>query len=105
MSRPLCRICGVNVVMSHGIDRHTKKQRLQNICTQCRNYAYKKHKKDYCEQCQFIPKWQGQLDVDHIDGDKTNNDLSNLMTLCANCHRLKTHMSREYLKMEFRANG
>ena len=46
--------------------------------------------------CGFIPNWLGQLDIDHIDGNKANNDKSNLMTLCANCHRLKTHKSRDY---------
>jgi 5-methylcytosine-specific restriction endonuclease McrA len=33
------------------------------------------------------------LDVDHIDGDRFNNDPANLQTLCANCHRLKTHLA------------
>lgn len=35
--------------------------------------------------------WGGQLlplDVDHIDGDYTNNLLNNLRFLCPNCHRL-----------------
>jgi len=30
------------------------------------------------------------MDVDHRDGDNRNNDLSNLWTLCPNCHRKKT---------------
>jgi len=34
-----------------------------------------------------------QLDVDHKDGDRKNNLESNLQTLCANCHRLKTFLS------------
>jgi len=37
-----------------------------------------------------------QLDVDHIDGNKKNNDISNLMTLCANCHRYKTLVNDDY---------
>ena len=56
-------------------------------------YPYAVHKKDTCEQCGFKPEHASQLDVDHIDGDRWNNDPNNLQTLCANCHRLKTHLS------------
>jgi 5-methylcytosine-specific restriction endonuclease McrA len=40
----------------------------------------------------------GQLDMDHIDGNRNNNDENNLMTLCANCHRLKTHREKDYMR-------
>lgn len=56
---------------------------------------YRKHKKNKCEKCGFTPKHKCQLDVDHIDNDHNNNDPSNLQTLCANCHRLKTQKERE----------
>jgi 5-methylcytosine-specific restriction endonuclease McrA len=36
------------------------------------------------------------LDIDHVDGNKANNDPSNIMTLCANCHRLKTYQNEEW---------
>jgi hypothetical protein len=61
---------------------------------QNRKRVYTKHKKDTCELCGFIPKHPCQLDVDHIDGNHTNNLESNLQTLCANCHRLKTYSQR-----------
>lgn len=41
-----------------------------------------------CEQC-GISSWLGkdiQLQVHHIDGDKTNNTRQNLQILCPNCH-------------------
>jgi len=44
-------------------------------------------------KCDFKPVHISQLDVDHIDGDRFNNDPVNLQTLCANCHRLKTHLA------------
>jgi hypothetical protein len=46
--------------------------------------------------CGFIPKFMCQLDVDHIDGNRENNDVINLQTLCANCHRLKTYESKDW---------
>lgn len=50
---------------------------------------YRAAKQDVCAQCGFSGH-PCQLDVDHIDGDHTNDDPTNLQTLCANCHRLKT---------------
>jgi hypothetical protein len=34
--------------------------------------------------------WDAQLQVDHIDGNRDNNDISNLMTTCGNGHAEKT---------------
>lgn len=58
--------------------------------------AYRRHKKGECELCGFIPIHSCQLDVDHIDGNHGNNEVSNLQTLCANCHRLKTYLNRDW---------
>lgn len=60
--------------------------------------GYEIHKKDKCEDCGFIPVHTCQLDVDHIDGNHKNNDISNLKTLCANCHRLKTYINKDWRK-------
>lgn len=60
--------------------------------------VYRKHKKATCEMCGFVPIHACQLDVDHIDGNRHNHELSNLQTLCANCHRIKTHISNDYKK-------
>lgn len=41
-----------------------------------------------CEKC-GIKEWNGvdiTLHLDHIDGDHSNNELSNLRILCPNCH-------------------
>lgn len=56
-----------------------------------------KYKKDKCDKCGFVALHACQLDVDHIDGNHSNNDPTNLQTLCANCHRLKTQLNKDYL--------
>ena len=56
------------------------------------------YRKEVCEHCGFEPVHISQLDVDHIDGNNQNNDPSNLQTLCANCHRLKTHLNKDWEK-------
>lgn len=43
-----------------------------------------------CESC-GITEWEGDsvtMQVHHIDGNRWNNELSNLMVLCPNCHAL-----------------
>ena len=60
--------------------------------------SYRKHKKLFCESCGFVPQHPCQLDVDHIDGDHSNNNILNLQTLCANCHRLKTAIQLGWTK-------
>lgn len=61
-----------------------------------KTWIYRQHLKDFCESCGFIPQHLCQLDVDHIDGNHTNNDVTNLQTLCSNCHRLKTFLSQDW---------
>ena len=65
---------------------------------------YTKHKKNYCEnrdgrlnfECTATIMGEHMLDVDHIDGDPSNNDPSNLQTLCKNCHAHKSLVNEDW---------
>jgi 5-methylcytosine-specific restriction endonuclease McrA len=58
-------------------------------------------KEDKCEEC-GIEDWNGKVlpkHLDHIDGNHSNHELSNLRILCPNCHQqTDTHGSKK-LKM------
>lgn len=83
----------LNVDTSHwsGSGWNAGKQ-LKNWKDYTRVQGLKKHliksKGNQCEECKN-GLWLGQpikLEVHHIDGDRTNNDLPNLQLLCPNCH-------------------
>ena len=90
MERPICPICLISPVMSNLRGGWRKK------CSGCNKKPYRKYRKDCCEKCGFKPEHICQLDVDHKDGDRKNNSPSNLQTLCANCHRLKTYLNKDF---------
>jgi len=54
-----------------------------------------------CEICE-ITEWLGEptpLELHHIDGDRFNNELSNLQILCPNCHsQTPNHSGRKNKK-------
>ena len=92
--RALCG-CG-NLTMNKGKDSKGI-TRYASKCYTCSKTG-RREKKAYCEICNFVALDPVQLDVDHIDGDRSNNESSNLQTLCANCHRLKTKQNMNWKK-------
>lgn len=55
-----------------------------------RTYVIRNNSIEYkCSICGNVGVWMGKeisLELDHIDGDPTNNEKSNLRFLCPNCH-------------------
>lgn len=77
--KPLCKACNKK---RFGLRTYTSKK--------------KDLRKDFCQACGFKATHKCQLDLDHIDGNHSNNDPTNLQTLCANCHRLKTYLNKDW---------
>jgi len=68
----------------------------------------KRHIKKLCgDTCQIcnIKEWNGKkiiLEVDHIDGDYSNNHVDNLRAICPNCHsQTNTYKNRNCGKGRF----
>lgn len=111
--RPKCPNCPNNVCAPSGEPKKDGSRYYQKACRGClikekhgyrgatkkqyhkKGRGYGRYKKDHCEKCNFVPVNACQLDVDHIDGNRKNNNIDNLQTLCANCHRLKTHEAKD----------
>lgn len=89
--RSLCGCGNMNKLI--GLDKMGRKH-WRNRCEVCRQKAWK-HRKDYCESCN--KKWESgrKFDVDHIDNNPSNNDPSNLQTLCRKCHIEKSKRDKK----------
>lgn len=91
----VCVRCGTSFVAKRK-DKVFCRRKCKEIQRDWR-LSYRAAKDTKCASCGFVALHKCQLDVDHIDGDHSNDDPSNLQTLCANCHRLKTYMNGDHL--------
>ena len=52
-----------------------------------------------CQECQFTEKQLGyKLNIHHIDYDKRNNKMNNLISLCNNCHSQSNYSRDDWVK-------
>ena len=109
------------LVKKHGVPTYSA---LTGPCS-----AYGLYRKNYCENIDgrlgfvctttIINKtelgldWYGMVDVDHIDGNPSNQSPENCQTLCKCCHAYKTHLYKDAgtpgrktlkIKMNFKKN-
>jgi hypothetical protein len=74
-------------------------------CEACKGICFEQAIKGYITQYgddtdslgDFIEDWKTTLQVDHIDGNRYNNDPSNHATVCPNVHMLKTQRQKDFL--------
>lgn len=67
---------------------HPKIWRYLQVSTQInyRKLAFDHYKVHICAFCGF--GIEDILEVSHLDGDRTNNKVENLVILCPNCHKM-----------------
>lgn len=108
----LLKMLGLKVAGGNYVNMHRTIQRLNIDCNHWTRQLWNKEirQKDWsnytkasslkphlikerghqCENCTETT-WLDQpipLEIEHVDGDRTNNELSNLKLLCCNCHAL-----------------
>ena len=49
-----------------------------------------------CEKCSWVATNKCQLDINHKDGDRFNNNQNNLEMICRNCHALETTIKKHF---------
>jgi hypothetical protein len=89
LSRRTCG-CGRPTEIKDKDSQGRPKYRSQ--CSRWREQA-RKYPTDKCEGCGLLNDGTGNIDRDHIDGNRSNNEFSNLQALCKDCHKVKTKVS------------
>lgn len=94
-----------NEYKNHSTAKLAKKKGFSTI-QEYRNsiHPYKRWKKNYCENldgrlgyvCTSTIKISTQLELDHIDGNPSNNVYENFQTLCSCCHVYKTIINEDH---------
>lgn len=72
------------------------RRRYRTQCNSCLVATRKIKKADTCKICGIKPEDKKQLHKDHIDGDRSNNSLHNIQTLCVECHKYKTNRQKDW---------
>ena len=90
--------------IAHHAEHHAEKKGLTTTDWRNSFHPYLRLRKDHCENndgrlgftCTTTITISAVLQVDHIDGNPSNNEPENLQTLCACCHIHKTLANKDY---------
>jgi hypothetical protein len=120
-NRPMCQITGCKnqAVYQYQYEDGDYKWRVRHgkiICSAHHRSGYHpvaRWRKDHCEnlsgflgfKCTTTIFWDGMLEVDHKNGDPSDNRPTNLQTLCSCCHKYKTKINKDYLSDGRKALG
>ena len=74
------------------IEKSESKSKKRQSFSKSEKARIKKIQKDRCKAC---GKKSNVLDIDHIDGNSSNNSLDNAQALCPNCHAKKTRKIKQ----------
>jgi hypothetical protein len=85
----------------------------KDYCEACKGVCFEQAVKGYIEQYgddtiklgNFVENWKSTLQVDHIDGNRYNNNPLNHATACPNVHMLKTQRQKDFLNNYNFENG
>lgn len=101
IKRPKCIVTGCGRPQSYIKKNLDGTLKLRNYCSKHHKVRskLKGNKETYCENkdghlgfgpCTATIVDSCQLHVDHVDGNRYNDDTANLRTYCGNCHAVKT---------------
>lgn len=82
---------------SKGLDEHGRR-RYRTQCYKCVYKARLHVKATKCKICGISPENTSDLHLDHIDGNRSNNSVNNIQTLCVECHKYKTNKQQDWKK-------
>jgi len=102
--RPTCVMPNCNNLTARKEKKSSNKITYQTLCSRHKSKkglpGVQKFKMDTgCQnsKCKSQITDPAQLEFDHINGDRYNNDSSNIQILCSNCHKVKTSENGDHL--------
>lgn len=99
---------------AHGTSITPQKQPLESILVQGSTYNTSHLRKrlikeglleEGCAECSLGPEWRGRpltLQLDHVNGDPSDNRLENLRLLCPNCHTQTKNFTGRNIRGRYR---
>src|SRR3546814_4175158 len=96
---PICSTCNRQLYRSDKGRRLDS--RLATITSDKKRRPYRKHLKESCVNCGFVPQHTCQLDVDHIDrSEEHTSELQSLMRISYAVFCLKKKTKKKIIKIK-----